>query len=241
MRTGVRFARLIDVATIASDVATDIDDITLMWQSSLFGADQPVVDADFAGLERHWLDDTSWIDTVPNWLGASDRVFADLFVLLPWRQRTVTMWERVLPEPRLTYWWDGSGDEIEAVPVLEDIRRALTEHYARPFDSIGFNLYRDGRDSVAWHGDRVRFTQEDPTVAIVSAGAARSLMLRPRGGGSSRSFSVGHGDLLVMGGACQHDWEHSVPKVARAAGPRMSIMFRHNLNDPLPVSSSPPA
>ena len=218
-----------------TDVATDMEDISLTWQSSLFGAAEPVIDASFVGIERHWLDAASWVDTLPNWLGASDQVFAELFTMLPWRQRTVTMWERVLPEPRLTHWWDGSDGAAEALPVLGDIRLALTQHYARGFDTIGFNLYRDGRDSVAWHGDRERFTHEDPVVAIVSAGAARAFMVRPRGGGRSRTFSVGHGDLLVMGGACQHDWEHCVPKTARSVGPRMSIMFRHNLNDPVPV------
>ncbi|MCU1394942.1 MAG: putative alkylated repair protein [Ilumatobacteraceae bacterium] len=227
------------VATIASDVATDLDTISLMWQSSLFGAPEPVIDPTFAGIERHQLDAESWVDALPNWLGASDDVFAELFASLPWRQRTVTMWERLLPEPRLTHWWDGSDGTAEALPVLADVRTALTRHYALSFDSIGFNLYRDGRDSVAWHGDRSRFTHENPVVAIVSTGAARSFMLRPRGGGTSRTFRIGHGDLLVMGGACQHDWEHCVPKVARAEGPRLSIMFRHNLTDPLPEPDGP--
>lgn len=210
------------------------DGISLTWQRSLFGADTPVIDQAMSGLERLWLSATTWIDTLPNWLGASDQVLADLFEMLPWRQREVTMWERVVAEPRLTYWWDGSDGSAEALSVLGDIRHALTEHYGKQFDTIGYNLYRDGRDSVAWHGDRERFTHEDPVVAIVSTGATRSFMLRPRGGGRSCTFRIGHGDLLVMGGACQHDWEHSVPKVARAEGPRLSIMFRHNLNDPAP-------
>ena len=227
------------VATIARDIATDLDDISLMWQSSLFGATEPVIDAGFGGLQRRWLDETSWVDTLPNWLGAADHVFGELFAGLPWRQRTVTMWERVLPEKRLTHWWDGSDGDGEALPVLGDIRLALSERYSRRFDTIGYNLYRDGRDSVAWHGDRERFTHEDPVVAIVSVGAARNFMVRPRGGGSSRTFSVGHGDLLVMGGACQHDWEHCVPKVARSVGPRLSIMFRHDLNEPLPPDLLP--
>ncbi|MGZ4773377.1 MAG: alpha-ketoglutarate-dependent dioxygenase AlkB, partial [Ilumatobacteraceae bacterium] len=107
---------------------------------------------------------------------------------------------------------------------------AFTRHYARPFDSNGFNLYRDGHDSVAWHGDRERFELEDPTVVIISTGQPRPFHVRPRGGGASWSWPLGHGDLFVMGGSCQHDFEHCVPKVA-AAGPRLSIMFRHNLAD----------
>ena len=201
----------------------------LSWQGSLFGGGAPSIDDAFAHVQRHWLDETSWIDHAPTWLVGADGVCADLLHLLPWRQREVTMWERLLPEPRLTHWWDGSDGTSEALPILGQIRWAISRHYGRQFDTIGFNLYRDGRDSVAWHGDRERFTHENPVVVIVSTGAPRPFLLRARGGGPSRRFTAGHGDLLVMGGACQHDWEHCVPKVAHAAGPRISIMFRHNL------------
>ena len=108
-------------------------------------------------------------------------------------------------------------------------RRALTDHCLRPFDSTGFNLGRGGRDGVAWHADRERFEHEDPVVVIVSLGSPRPFQIRPKGGGPSQSWLLGHGDLLVMGGACQHDWEHCVPKVAHAHGPRLSVMFRHHL------------
>ena len=88
-------------------------------------------------------------------------------------------------------------------------------------------MYRDGADSVAWHGDRIgRGAHTDTMVAILSVGSARSLMLRPRSGGSTLKFSLGHGDLVVMGGSCQRTWEHAIPKTARPAGPRVSIQFR---------------
>ena len=203
--------------------------LDLSWQTSLFGDSDPAFDPSFGSLRRTHLDGSSWVDHAPTWLSGSDQLFAELAGSLPWRQREVTMWDKLLPEPRLTAWWDGEDAAFTPPPVLLDIRAALTRHYDRPFDSIGFNLYRDGRDSVAWHGDRERFTHEQPVVAILSVGSERAFMLRPRGGGSSMRFPLGHGDLLVMGGACQHDWEHCVPKTARAPGPRLSIMFRHNL------------
>jgi alkylated DNA repair dioxygenase AlkB len=204
-------------------------DQALQWQASLFGDEPATFDPTFAGLRRHQLDQHSWVDHQSDWLRGSDTVFAALASSLPWRQREVTMWDRLLPEPRLTHWWDGADGSVAPLPVLAEIRDALTARYGRHFDSVGFNLYRDGRDSVAWHGDRERYTHEQPVVVIVSTGAARNLMLRPRGGGPSVGFRIGHGDLLVMGGACQHDWEHCVPKVAHADGPRLSIMFRHDL------------
>src|SRR5699024_1370604 len=116
-------------------------------------------------------------------------------------------------------------------PLLSQAMEALSEHYldelGEPFVTAGCCLYRDGRDSVAWHGDTIgRGRTTDTMVAICSLGADRKLMLRPRGGGASRSFTLGHGDVLVMGGSCQRTWEHCVPKTARPVGPRISIQFR---------------
>lgn len=205
-------------------------DADLIWQQCLFAFEEPSIDVTFAGVTRTWLDDGSWIDYSPQWLHGADRIFGELIAVLPWQQREVTMYDRRLPEPRLTAWWDTAASDTEVLPILTEARAALAAHYARPFDSIGFNLYRDGHDSVAWHADRERYKLEDPTVAIVSVGQPRPFHVRPRGGGSSRSWLLGQGDLFVMGGSCQHDFEHCVPKVAYA-GPRLSIMFRHNLAD----------
>jgi alkylated DNA repair dioxygenase AlkB len=109
--------------------------------------------------------------------------------------------------------------------------RALNAHYGaelgEPFRSAGLCLYRDGRDSVAWHGDTIgRGRTEDTMVAILSLGTPRALLLRPRSGGASLRYEVGHGDLLVMGGSCQRTWEHAVPKTSQAIGSRISVQFR---------------
>ena len=119
-----------------------------------------------------------------------------------------------------------AGGRPEPMPILREIRLLLADRYGEPFDSIGFNLYRNGSDSVAWHGDRHRHVVNNPVIAILSVGAPRPLKLRPRGGGASLSWPLGHGDLFVMGGACQHEWEHTVPKVRGTAGARLSITFR---------------
>ncbi|MEO5723591.1 MAG: alpha-ketoglutarate-dependent dioxygenase AlkB [Ilumatobacteraceae bacterium] len=198
-------------------------------QCSLFDVAEPTIDSQFIGLNRTWLDDTAWVDHVFSWMSGADHVLTALVAELRWHQREVTMYQRRLPEPRLTSWWDVRGGRPEPLPLLNEARRVLAGRYAKPFDSIGFNLYRDGSDSVAWHSDRERFEHEDPVVVILSTGATRHLRIRPSGGGPSRSWSLGHGDLLVMGGSCQHDWQHCVPKSAQACGPRLSIMFRHHL------------
>lgn len=200
---------------------------SLQLQGSLFGHDEPSIDASFAGLERIPLDRRSWLEVQSGWLDGHEAVFEHLLHELPWRQRTVTMYERRLPEPRLTWWWT-AADGPPPLPVLTEAQAALNRQYGEAFDSIGFNCYRHGEDSVAWHGDRHRHTVTNPIVAIVSVGTPRPLRLRPRGGGHARSFDLGHGDLFVMGGACQHDWEHSVPKL-RHADPRISITYRYGV------------
>ena len=139
------------------------------------------------------------------------------------------MYDRVVDVPRLLCFYD-EGDPLPD-PVLSAARDALTEHYAaelgEPFRTAGLCHYRDGRDSVAWHGDRIgRGSTEDTMVAILSVGAPRPLLLRPRGGGSTLRYALGLGDLVVMGGSCQRTWEHAVPKTAKAVGPRISIQFR---------------
>jgi alkylated DNA repair dioxygenase AlkB len=196
-------------------------------QGSLFGALDPAIDTSFADVERIPLDDRSWVDVARRWLGGSDAVFDELVEALPLRQRTdVEMFDRLVDEPRLSAWWHVDGGLPEPMTILAEMRSLLSNRYGERFESIGFNLYRDGNDSVAWHGDRHRHVVTDPIVAILSVGCARPLRLRPRGGGPSLVWRLGDGDLFVMGGACQHDWEHTVPKV-RHAGPRLSVTFRN--------------
>jgi alkylated DNA repair dioxygenase AlkB len=115
--------------------------------------------------------------------------------------------------------------------LLAEAREALNAHYGpelgEPFVSAGMCLYRDGRDSVAWHGDRLgRGRSADTMVAIVSFGSPRPLLLRPVGGGEGLRFPLGHGDLVVMGGSCQRTWEHCIPKTTKPVGPRVSVQFR---------------
>ena len=140
------------------------------------------------------------------------------------------MYDRVVAVPRLLSFYD-EGKRLPD-PVLEDARRALDAYYGpelgEPFATAGLCLYRDGRDSVAWHGDTIgRGSRHDTMVAIISLGTPRALLLRPVGGGGrTLRHDLGHGDLLMMGGSCQRTWQHTIPKTARPAGPRISIQFR---------------
>ena len=199
------------------------------YQPSLFAAAAPSFDPAFAATKRIHLDDEAWIDLVPGWVSGADQLFERLRSDMPWGQRTRWMYERRVAEPRLTAGWRlESGRPLEP-PILEQMRLSLSTRYGVVFDSVGFNLYRDGRDSVAWHRDRIRKEVARPIVPLVSLGEPRKLLFRPRGGGTSRAFPIGHGDLLVTGGSTQRTWEHAVLKVARA-GARISVAFRYGLD-----------
>lgn len=180
-------------------------------------------------LRRHVLSRGAWVDHLPGWVRGSDQVLETLLRDVPWRAERRTMYDAEVDVPRLLCWYAG-GRELPH-PVLTEARETLTRHYApelgEPFVTAGMCLYRSGRDSVAWHGDTLgRSAHSDTMVAIVSFGSPRPLLLRPRGGGASLRFPLGHGDLIVMGGSCQRTWEHAIPKTARPVGPRVSVQFR---------------
>lgn len=196
----------------------------LAWQPSLLDGMRVEVDV---GSRRHTLAGGAWVDVVPQWCSNADPLFARLLAETPWGgPRRVRMYDRMVPEPRLTYRWRLGQAPSELVAMA----RELSERYGVEFTQVGANLYRDGADSVAWHGDRVARELPSATVALVSLGAVRPFRLRRTGGGPSVGFAPGPGDLLVMGGSCQRTWQHCVPKT-RGVGPRISVQFRHAYAD----------
>ena len=198
------------------------------FQPTLLDGGPVSIDESYSALERVRLDPASWVDYAPGWVSGSDALFAELLDALDWGQRSRRLYDKTVTEPRLTSLWRaGSGTELEPA-IVDDMRRSLSRRYGVELDSAGFNLYRDGRDSVAWHGDHIAKDVAEPIVALVSVGEPRKFLLRPKGGGRAKTFVLGRGDLLVTGGRTQRHWDHSVPKVVRA-GPRISIAFRHGL------------
>jgi alkylated DNA repair dioxygenase AlkB len=204
--------------------------MSMTWQSSLLDLGTEPAPGDLgSSLRRTTLGHGAWLDVAPGWLAGADVLFERLADAVPWRAERRQMYDRVVDVPRLLCFY-GAGDALPD-PALDAARRALSAHYraelGEEFVTAGLCLYRDGRDSVAWHGDRIgRGRTEDTMVAILSLGAPRPLMLRPRGGGPALRHDLGHGDLIVMGGSCQRTWEHAIPKTARPVGPRISIQFR---------------
>ncbi|HEU4566565.1 MAG TPA: alpha-ketoglutarate-dependent dioxygenase AlkB [Marmoricola sp.] len=206
--------------------------MTVAFQPSLFDelAGPRVGVGPLAGrVRRTTLSRGAWVDHLPGWFAGADEVFPRLVRDIPWRAESREMYDRVVDVPRLVHTY-GIGEPLPH-PALDQAREELNAHYlpelGEPFVTAGCCFYRDGRDSVAWHGDNIgRGRSHDTMVAIVSFGSPRKLLLRPRGGATAVTHQLGHGDLVVMGGSCQRTWEHAVPKTSRPVGPRVSIQFR---------------
>ena len=202
--------------------------MSVAFQPSLFDAPEVSLGS-LAGIRRIPLSRGAWIDVLPGWVTGADGLFSELVGEIPWRAERREMYDRVVDVPRLVCSY-GIGDELPH-PVLTEARDLLSRHYldelGEPFVTTGCCYYRDGHDSVAWHGDNIgRGRIVDTMVAIVSLGSPRKLLLRPKGGSVAHTHLLGHGDLLVMGGSCQRTWEHAVPKTTRPVGPRVSVQFR---------------
>jgi len=200
--------------------------VSLGQQDDLFtsGVSSLGLDACFRTAKRVALDEYSWVEVVPNWLSGAHVLLSQMTVSVPWLQHERRMFDKVLREPRLTAQYHDVRDVPE--PMLFEAARALSHHYGVTYDSLWLNLYRDGQDSTGWHRDRFSCRRPECTVPVLTLGAQRRFLIKPRTGGRSVVFKPASGDLVVMGGRSQQDWIHSVPKDPTIASPRMSINFQ---------------
>jgi alkylated DNA repair dioxygenase AlkB len=191
-------------------------------QLGLFGSETPGFDRGYSKLRRTELSEDAWVDHAEGFISGHAALFEHLTRSTRWQTSEQQIYDQTVATPRLIA---GLPDDGPGHPLLEELRRSLSEHYAETFVRVSMALYRDGRDSVAFHGDRVARTLSRALVATVSLGAPRRFLMRPRAGGRSQAWNLGWGDLFVMGGSCQLTWQHGIPKVANAQ-PRLAIMFR---------------
>jgi alkylated DNA repair dioxygenase AlkB len=201
--------------------------VALTWQPTLLDACETGFDPELTRASRRVLGDGAWVDHVPGWATGADELFDRVLAAASWRESERPMYDRIVAVPRLY-----SGPWPTAPSPFPEMAEALGLRYEVRLPAISANLYRDGADSVAWHGDRVSRERMHSVVAILSLGEARRFLLRPVGGGRSVAYTPAPGDLLVLGGTCQRTWQHCVPKRAHA-GPRISVMFRQEY-DPIP-------
>lgn len=193
-------------------------------QVQLFESGQSPGVQGFHRAQRTDLGEGAWLEYVPGFVSGQLEVFDQLRVETAWNHRRRTMYDRVVDVPRLL-------GRPPRTPVVATCIESFRERYGWRLDHVSAALYRDGRDSVAWHGDRMGALRADCVIAIVCLGSERRFLLRPTGGGPSRSLRFRGGDLIVMGGTAQDTFEHCVPKT-RHAGPRIALVFRPGLDRP---------
>jgi alkylated DNA repair dioxygenase AlkB len=183
--------------------------------------------------QRTWVDEASWVDVVPGWVRGADALFDLVVERVPIAQTRVYRYDHWVDEPHA----GGSfGPASAPHEVLVEAQRRMQHHYGVRFGGAGVVLYRDGRDGMAFHRDRDMRWLDDTVVALLVLGDRRPFHLRPRADryaheaahkGASHAFDAGRGDLLVLGGAIQVGWEHSVPQQrGSAVGPRLSVQWR---------------
>jgi alkylated DNA repair dioxygenase AlkB len=201
---------------------------TLHKQADLFSIPASLaIDATFATAKRTVLDEHSWIEVVPGWISGADILFEQLAAAVPWRQHYRRLFEQTFREPRLT----AEYRNVQAAPnkTLVDTAAVLSAHYRVGYDSLWLNFYRDGNDSTGWHRDRFSCRRPECIVPVLTLGSMRRFLLKPRAGGASVAFSPRSGDLIVMGGRCQEDWVHAVPKLPGLLEPRISVNFQSSM------------
>jgi alkylated DNA repair dioxygenase AlkB len=195
------------------------------------GSTEPGLSADPV-VHRIALSDGAWVDVVRGFVEGAGPLYETLVDDVSWSQGRIFRYERWDDEPRLGAWFRGVDTGPD--PVLVDATRWLSHRYGVRFDGFALAWYRDGRDGQAFHRDRDLRYLDDTIIAVLSLGARRPWLLRPGGNrhrhdelnGATHDLAPGPGDLLVMGGRCQADWEHSVPKVHRPVAGRVSVQWR---------------
>ena len=191
-------------------------------QRSLLGIGDPGVQPTV--FERIEPAPGTWLEVGRSVLAGADDLLFELAQEVDWRVGRRVMWDREVDDPRLMRWYRrGEGDPH---PLLAQVRAMAESRYGHELGGVGLNYYRDGADSVAFHSDRELRDVSDSLVVILVLGEQRPFLVRPAGGGRSTDLAPASGDLLVMGGRCQADFEHSVPKSARPIGPRVSASWR---------------
>ena len=198
-------------------------------QDDLFGIEVASlgVDTSFSAARRIAIDAHSWVEVVPGWMSGSRMLFERLARAVPWREHDRRLFEQIFREPRLT----AEYRHLRHVPetIVSDAAHALSQQYGVVYDSLWLNLYRDGHDSTGWHRDRFSCRRPECIVPVLTLGATRRFLIKPRAGGTSIVLKPGSGDLIVMGGRSQEDWLHSVPIEPGIAEQRISINFQSSM------------
>lgn len=186
-----------------------------------------------APVERIALDDASWLDVVRGFASDTDATFAWMIDNVAWQQNTEIRGGRKVDDPRL---YGGlSRAQADADPMFRFTRLILDARYRVQLSGPSLVYYRDGRDSMGFHRDDEMRWVDHTIIAGLAFGATRPFQLVARSGGPVTSIDIAAGDLYVMGGRCQADWYHGVPKIPEGCGPKISAVWRWTARTGRPV------
>lgn len=157
-------------------------------------------------------------DTAQAWFGI-------LHTRAAWTHMQRPMYDRIVDVPRLLASYDIAALPID-LPLADMLTRVQTQAPA-PYTHVGMNLYRDGRDSVAMHSDKLHTLTAGHPITLISLGTGRRMLIRTKAGNhDSLTIDLAPGSLLRMSYASQLTHEHGIPKTRREQGPRISVVFR---------------
>jgi alkylated DNA repair dioxygenase AlkB len=157
----------------------------------------------------------------------SDHYYKILFKESPWEQRTRKMYDKIIPDPRLTVWYGSETPDAWPSTLLE-IKERVEQECGIVFNSVLLNYYRDGNDSVAWHSDTLPSSGKHHAIASITFGETRLFKVRHKTNKNIAQLSIPltHGSFLLMGETMQYHYEHYVPKTSRKIGARINLTFR---------------
>jgi alkylated DNA repair dioxygenase AlkB len=181
----------------------------------------------------------SFFDYVPDWLEPG-QLMQELVSQLAWEQREIVLFGRRIPQPRLIAWagelpYRYSGQTLEPRAfgsALTFLRERVERFTGQQFNHALVNRYRDGNDSMGFHADAEPELGENPIVASVSLGATRRFVIEKKKDRKRFTLDLEHGSLLIMGGRCQHEFRHAVPKTRSPVGERINVTWRNLLCAP---------
>ncbi|CAG9466787.1 unnamed protein product [Pedinophyceae sp. YPF-701] len=201
------------------------------------------------GTGRLEISEGSWVIYKPGFFPPDEcrEAFETLRKEVNWQQRELTIVGRKVMQPRLValaaddpdfrYTYSGMTLVPDAFhPEVDRLRRAAEEASGAKYNSVLLNFYRSGKDHNSWHADDESLYGESPTIASISLGIPREFQMKRRasrgaagdvsGPGTRLTWTLGPGDLLVMGGRCQTDWLHRIPQRKQLEGERINLTFR---------------
>ena len=153
--------------------------------------------------------------------------FAELCECVPWKAQRRRMYDRDVDVPRLQAHFRLAPEEGRVPDAIRAAAGKVLAVTGVPFNSVGLNFYRDGRDSVAPHGDHLDEIISGFPIALLSLGATRRMTIRakepPR---RVLHVDLMAGSVLVMSYETQLHYTHGIPKTKEPVGPRISLAFR---------------